>query len=123
MARVRALGVLSASEDAGALAWAAIVPGTWEAEEHFTDLRFESQRDTLEAEAASIERLVDGRRGAITVQTTPEISPFARSKIDRSLHQSLKRAAESAAVYSSFGFIFNSKLCTSDLPSTVSFTL
>lgn len=91
----------------GALAWAAIVPGTWEAEEHFTDLRFESQRDTLEAEAASIERLVDGRRGAITVQTTPEISPFEEAWVHAEGEASevwFLRRRDRAFVYAPAGF-------------------
>lgn len=91
----------------GALAWAAIVPGTWEAEERFTDARFEAQRDLLDAEAASIARLVEGRRGELTVETDPEISPFEETWVygdGETTEMWFLRRRDRAFVYAPDGF-------------------
>jgi len=61
-----------------ATAWAAIVPGTWELEARFTDLRFEAQRAELEAERA---RLASTPTFAIPGprETSPVLSPFSEA--------------------------------------------
>lgn len=59
--------------------WGAILPGTWELEERFTDMRFEQQRPELEQEVARIGAMPLSVSQLGEVETTESLSPFGQA--------------------------------------------